>query len=187
MTVHAIPSGFSPKQCAGYPAKILIATLPALDIAADRLDDGKGGFNEIGARQARAQLARNAQPMHGERFVLAFLQTARRAGVQMHELVQQRVKRALSVGVVARSVGIAQFAADGHLLFLAEVVDHIANLMHLATLDLSARTRQLANGCVQSLTAIQNIQTRHLEIDAAALQVLQQLPDYSAVLGGALA
>src|SRR5882724_6992909 len=187
MTMHAIPSGFSPKQCAGNPAKILITTMPALDVAAGRLDDGKSGFNEISARQTGAQLARNAQPMHGERFILGFLQTARRAGIQMHELVQQRVERTLGVGVVAQRVGIAQFAADCHLLFLAEVVDYIANLMHLTALDLSAGTGQLADGGVQRLATIQNIQSRHFEIDAAALQILEQLPDYGAVLGGALA
>jgi hypothetical protein len=66
------------------------------------------------------------------------------------------------------------------------MIDHVADLMDLATLDQPAFAGHFAHGRGESLTAIQNVQTRHVEIHPAAPDVLQQVPDYGEVLGGAL-
>jgi len=57
----------------------------------------------------------------------------------MHELMQQRVAGTLGFHVIAGGIGIAQLAADRHLMFFTEVVDHVADFMHLTALDQSAR------------------------------------------------
>ena len=61
MTVKAVPSRFGPQQSASHPAKVLASTLPALDVAADSLHRGEGGFDEIGTAERAAELLSKAR------------------------------------------------------------------------------------------------------------------------------
>jgi hypothetical protein len=56
-----------------------IAWPPALDVAAYRLHEREGGLDQVGATQSSAKLIGSAQLVHGNSFLQAFFQTARRA------------------------------------------------------------------------------------------------------------
>jgi hypothetical protein len=78
-----------------------------------------------------------------------FLETPRRARIDVHQLAVQTVESALGVGVIHHRVGILQFSFDIAFVFLGKVIDHIAFLVNLASLDEGSLTRMPANRCVQ--------------------------------------
>jgi hypothetical protein len=52
-------------------------------------------------------------------------------------------------------------------MFLGQVVDHIAPLMHLATLNHRGLARMTPHRRRQRLTSIQHIEARHAEVQPA--------------------
>src|SRR6185437_275372 len=99
ITVNAIPARLGPQQSTGYPAKILIAALPALHIPADNLDSGKRGLDEVRTAQRSSQTPRQPQTVHSQCLLQTFFQTPRRARIQMHQLRQQTVQRAPGIHI----------------------------------------------------------------------------------------
>ena len=69
------------QEAGADPALDLVAWPPTLYVAADGLDHGKGGLDHVGAGQGATELRGDAKPVDGERFLQAFLQATRRAGV----------------------------------------------------------------------------------------------------------
>jgi hypothetical protein len=61
VSVEAVPAGFQKQKGRAYPAKTVIATLPAFDLTADPFDSGKARFDEIGAGQRSFEATTHAE------------------------------------------------------------------------------------------------------------------------------
>ena len=95
MPDHSPELPFGDQQSRANPALDLIAWPPAFDVAANRLNDRKRRLDHVGATQSAAELIGDAQLVHGERFLQPFLQTACRAGIEIHQLAMQFLQSAL--------------------------------------------------------------------------------------------
>ena len=71
------------------PAQLLIARAPAPDAARLRLHAGHHTLDQIRRLETRAACREYAEPMQGQRFLQAFLETARRGFVEHRELADQ--------------------------------------------------------------------------------------------------
>ena len=72
MADHSSELPLGDQQARANPALDLIAGLPAFHVAANRLDDGEGGFDHIGTAQSPAELIGHAEFVHGEGFLQTF-------------------------------------------------------------------------------------------------------------------
>ena len=67
-----------------------------------------------------------------ERFLHAFLETSRRARIQVHELAMQLCERPLGRLIFLHRVGILQLPAHAGLVLLRQVIQHVAFLQSRA-------------------------------------------------------
>jgi len=65
------------------------------------------------------------EPVYGQRFLQAFLQTPRRAGIEVHQFAMQLGQRQLG-GVVSDGVGRVELLGHRGLLFIGQVIQHVA-------------------------------------------------------------
>ncbi len=72
MADHSSELSFGNQQARANPTLDLIAGLSAFHVAANRLDDGEGGFDHIGTAQSPAELIGDAELVHGESFLQTF-------------------------------------------------------------------------------------------------------------------
>ena len=104
------------------PPLDLITRLPALDVPANRLHDGKRGLDHVGAAERAAELIGDTQLVNGERFFHAFFQAARCARIQFHQLAMQPLQSALGFRVIDHGVGVLQFLLHVGLVFVGKVI-----------------------------------------------------------------
>jgi hypothetical protein len=71
-------------QARADPALDGITIAPALHVAAHRLDDGECRLDYVGATERAAKLLGHPQFVNRECVRQAFLQTARRIGIEIH-------------------------------------------------------------------------------------------------------
>ena len=72
-------------------------------------------------------------------------------------------------------------------MLFGQVIYDVAFLVNLAALDEGCLTRVSADRRLQCLAAIQNIQTRRAEIQAALQQIAQQRSHYRCIFGRSFA
>ncbi|OPZ47036.1 MAG: hypothetical protein BWY92_01850 [Firmicutes bacterium ADurb.BinA052] len=125
--------------------------------------------------------------MNRERFFHSFRQTARRAGVDMHEFPVQALQRLLGGLVVDHRVGVLQLPLDVGFVLLRQVIDHVPFLVYLAALDEARLAGVPFHRRSQGLAAVENVQPRRTEIQAALHQFAQQRVHHSGIFGGSLA
>ena len=124
--------------------------------------------------------------MNSERLVHAFAQTPRRARIEIHQFAMQSVQRLFGCVVIFHRVGRVQLLRDQRLVFLADVIQHIAPLVYLTALDRRRFAGILLHRRMQCLAAIQHIQPRLGEVQPTIHQIAQQFTDDGGVLGGSL-
>ena len=96
------------QQTGADPALALIALMPAFHVEANCLHDGEGRLDHIGAGQSLPELHRKLKAMHGQRFLHPFLQTSRRARIEIHQFAVQSVQRQFGRIIVFQRVGRVQ-------------------------------------------------------------------------------
>jgi hypothetical protein len=160
--------------------------VPAFHVLANLLDNGERGLDHVGTRHGLSQLQGQVQTMHGQRLFHPFSQAPRRTRVQIHQFAMQRVQRLLGRGVVFQRIGRVELRRHGRLLFLGQMVQHVPPLVDLTALDRRRLAGILFHRSSQRLAAIQNVEPRLGEIEAALHQVGKQLAHHRCVLGGAL-
>ena len=131
-------------------------------------------------------MRRNVEPMYGQRFLQPFLQTSRCARIQVHQFALQLGQRQFGGGMLFHCVSRIQFFGHRRLLFIGQMIEHIAPLMNLTALDRCRLASVFEYRCTERLAAIQKIQSWLSEIQPAIGQVALQLAHHRCILGGAL-
>ena len=108
--------------------------------------------------------------MHGQRFFQAFSQAPGRAGIQIHQFAMQLCQRQLGGSVIFQRVRRVQLLGDQGLLFISQVIQHIASLMDFTALDRCRFAGVLFHRRAERLAAIQHIQSRLAEVQPAVAQ-----------------
>jgi hypothetical protein len=111
--------------------------------------------------------------MNCEAFLHAFVQTAGRAWVEIHQFSMEKCQSALGIVVVARSVSAQQFLSNVSLVILNEVIDNVSYFVNLAALNESGLSSLLLDRGRERLPTIQDIKTRNFEITTPLLQIVQ--------------
>ena len=122
--------------------------------------------------------------MHGQRFLHPLSQTPRRARIEIHEFAMQRVQGLLGGRVIFQCVRRVQFLRYRRLLFIRQMIEHVAPLVNLAALDRSRLAGMLFHRRRQCLPAIQNVKPRLIEIESAVHQIAQEFADQVAETAG---
>src|ERR1019366_9344045 len=162
------------QQSRADPTLDVIAVAPAFDVSANGFDDGKGRLDYVRAAQGTAKLVQHAQLVNGQRFFHAFFQAARRAGIQIHQLAVQLFQGAFGVGVLGRRIRVLHFSAYVGFVFVRQMIDDVAFLVNLTTLQEGRFARVLAHGGSERYTAIQNVQSWRGEVQSTLYQLAQQ-------------
>ena len=70
--------------------------------------------------------------MDGECFFQSFCQTPRGTRVEMHQFVLQPIQRLFSSRIIFQRIRPIQFSGHSRLLFVSQVIQHIASLQSRA-------------------------------------------------------
>src|SRR5215471_16838200 len=105
--------------------------------------------------------------MHRESFLHPFLQTARGAGIEMHQLAMQTFQRPLGVAVIRHAVSISQFSSHVSLEVLGKVIDHVTFPVYLAALNEGRFPAMMLDRRAQGFAAVENIEPWRSEIQTA--------------------
>ena len=89
----------------------------------------------------------------------------------MHQLVMHSVERLLGRRILLPRIGGIESSCQRRFLLLGQVVEYVPALMYLTALDPCRGTGELLDGWLQSLRAVEPIESWRREIES----VLQQI------------
>src|SRR3954471_19147202 len=112
--------------------------------------------------------------MDRERLFEAFLQTASRARVQMHQLEMQLFQRAFGIGIISHGRGVLPFPSEVGFILFRQVIDDVAFLVNLTALEEGCLASGPADRRRPGLAALYDLPPWRAEIASALPPIAQQ-------------
>jgi site-specific DNA recombinase len=146
-----------------------------------------GALDEVGALQARPQLRVQAEPHAGERLLQPFGQAAGRGHLTgLLQAADQAAQLPLGHRDVLCRPGPAQRPAQRRTAVFGELVQHVARLVHRATLKQDPIPQHGPDGSGESLAPVDDHQKAPVDGQTASHQVFEQGATHLGVLRRAL-
>src|SRR5258708_19830212 len=162
-------------QARGRPTQGLLSFSPAFHVARHALDGREARLDGIGGGQCSAQQPAHTQPMHRQRFLQPFFQTACRAGVDAFQLPEDFLQLRFCRRVIPHRVAVTDSPVVIALDVLRQMFFHIAPLVNLAALHFGTLAEHSLDSRAQRFRSVDHEQVAPIGIEAARHQVFQQL------------